>query len=98
MAYFRTQNPNLGRFWKLLQLYNLRLFWSILQPFGIFSDHLVYFGAIWYILCFLVYFSPFWFVVPGKIWQPWTATENRSGKSEKGFNKSVLKVWDLGQD
>jgi hypothetical protein len=36
-----------------------------LRPFGIFCDHLVYcmYG-------YLVYLSPFWYVVPLKIWQP----------------------------
>jgi hypothetical protein len=30
---------------------------------GIFYGHLIYFVVIWY-------FSPFWYVVPRKIWQP----------------------------
>jgi hypothetical protein len=34
-------------------------YWYILCPFGMFCDH-------------LVYFSPFWHIVPRKIWQPWT--------------------------
>jgi hypothetical protein len=43
-------------------------------------DHLVYFTAIANILWsfgifsgHLVYFSPFWYLVPRKIWQPWYA-------------------------
>jgi hypothetical protein len=38
---------------------------SILLPFRMFYCHLVYFVVI------LVYISPFWYVVPRKIWQPW---------------------------
>jgi hypothetical protein len=37
------------------------IIWSILRPIGIFMPILV----IWYI------FSPFWYVAPRKIWQPW---------------------------
>jgi hypothetical protein len=37
----------------------------ILWPFGIFYGHWVY---LWFI--FVVYFSPFWNIVPRKIWQP----------------------------
>jgi hypothetical protein len=36
-----------------------------------------YFTAIWYIIlafgvfyCYSVYFSPFWYIVPRKMWQP----------------------------
>jgi hypothetical protein len=36
---------------------NFMAIWSILRPFGLFYDHLVYFTAIWY-------------VVPRKIWHP----------------------------
>jgi hypothetical protein len=46
---------------------------------GIFYNHLVYFTAIgnisrpFGIFCgHLTYFSPFWYIVPRKIWQPWT--------------------------
>jgi hypothetical protein len=58
--------------------------WYILWPFSQFPHHLVYFVATWYILwrfgifCghVLLYvfcghvFPPFWYVLPGKIWQP----------------------------
>jgi hypothetical protein len=37
---------------------------QFLRPFGLFYSHLVYYVVI------LVYFSPFWYVVPRKIWQP----------------------------
>jgi hypothetical protein len=36
--------------------------WSLLRLFDIFYDHLVYL------------FSPFWYIGPRKIWQPWSAT------------------------
>jgi hypothetical protein len=44
--------------------------WYILWSFGIFCGHLVYFVVIWYILWLFGIFSPFWYVVPRKIWQP----------------------------
>jgi hypothetical protein len=51
MVYFQTKNPNLGKFWRALELKVLLfIIWSILQPFGIFYGHLVYFMDIWYIL------------------------------------------------
>jgi hypothetical protein len=80
MVYFRTQNPNLGKFrreleWKML-VYFMTI-WNILRPFGIFYDHLQYFIAIWYILwpfgivCgLLVYFSQLFLFGSRKIWQP----------------------------
>jgi hypothetical protein len=50
-----------------------------MEDTGIFYDHLVCFIAILYILWpfgtfygYLVYFSPFWYVVPRRIWQPWS--------------------------
>jgi hypothetical protein len=56
MAYFQTQNPNLGKFlrvwhWKMLVYfmaiwYIFMAIWYILWPFGIFYGHLVYFMAI----------------------------------------------------
>jgi hypothetical protein len=60
MAFFQTQNPNLCKFWRVLQWKMLVYFtasWSILWPFGI------YFMVVWYIF-------PFWYVVPRKIWHP----------------------------
>jgi hypothetical protein len=49
----------------------------VIENLGILYVHLVYFMAIGNILwpfgifCgHLVYFSPFWYVVPRKIWQP----------------------------
>jgi hypothetical protein len=53
MVYFQTQNPNLDKFWRVLQWKMLVYFMallSILRPFGIFLyGHLVFFMAIWYI-------------------------------------------------
>jgi hypothetical protein len=49
---------NLGKI--MDNLVNFTAIANILWPFGIFSGH-------------LVYFSPFWYLVPRKIWQPWYA-------------------------
>jgi hypothetical protein len=56
MGYFQTKNPNLGNFWNVSSwkmLVNVIAIWSILLPFCIFYDHLIYFVVI------LVYFPPF---------------------------------------
>jgi hypothetical protein len=66
MVYFQTKNPNLGKFWRVLQwkmLVYFRETWSIvfcyvLWTFGVVRGN-------------LVYFFPFWYFVPRKIWQPW---------------------------
>jgi hypothetical protein len=50
MAYFQTKNPNLGKFWRVLQWKILVYFmaiWSILRIFDIFYGHLVYFPPSW---------------------------------------------------
>jgi hypothetical protein len=56
MAYFQTKNPNLGRFWRVLQwkMVYFTVIWSILRPLGIFSGYL--FGIIY---DYLVYFPRF---------------------------------------
>jgi hypothetical protein len=54
MACFQTKNPDLGKFWRVLQWKMLVYFmaiWSILLPFGIFV-------AIWYILWLFGTFFP----------------------------------------
>jgi hypothetical protein len=48
---------------------------SILRPFGLFYGHLVFFVAIWSTLWPFGIFSQFWYVAPGKIWQPWYLIE-----------------------
>jgi hypothetical protein len=51
---FKPQNPNLGKFWRLLDWKILMYFmaiWNILQTFWIFYRHFGYFITIWYILC-----------------------------------------------
>jgi hypothetical protein len=57
-----------------------------MENLDIFYDHLVYFTAIGNILwpfgifCgHLVFFSPFWYIVPRKIWQPWIVGNCLSG-------------------
>jgi hypothetical protein len=49
----------------------------ILWPFGLFCGHLVYSVAIRYILWLFGTFSPFWSVVPRKIWQPFTRSQKK---------------------
>jgi hypothetical protein len=66
MAYFQTENPNLGKFWRVLRWKAVVYFttiWKILWPFGIHNSwpfgivcgHLVYCVVIWYIFPALVY-------------------------------------------
>jgi hypothetical protein len=67
MVYCQTKNSSLDTFWRVLQWKMLMYFkdiWSILLPFDIFYDHLVYFVVIWLV------FSPFWYIIQRKIWQP----------------------------
>jgi hypothetical protein len=48
----KPKNPNLGEFWRVVQLKLLEYFmaiWPILQPFGIYCSNLVYYLVIWYI-------------------------------------------------
>jgi hypothetical protein len=53
MVYFQTKNPNLGKFWRVLQWQDICTLWT----FGIFYSQLLYFMAIWYILwLFGIYF------------------------------------------
>jgi hypothetical protein len=50
VVYFHTKNPNLGKFWRVLQWKMLEYFmavWNILRPFGIFGCYLVDLVAIW---------------------------------------------------
>jgi hypothetical protein len=59
---FKPKNPNLGKFWRVLQCKMLVCFWQfgyILWTFGIVRGN-------------LVYFFPFGYFVPRKIWQPWS--------------------------
>jgi hypothetical protein len=52
MVCFQTQNPNLGKFWRVLQWKMLEYcmaIWSILRPLEIVYGHLVYLVFIWYI-------------------------------------------------
>jgi hypothetical protein len=52
MVSFQTKNPNLGKFWRALDWKMLIYFmaiWKSLWRFGIFYDHLVHFGFVWYI-------------------------------------------------
>jgi hypothetical protein len=58
MVYFKTKNPNSGKFgwafeWKILVYF--MVIWNILQSFGIFYGHLVYlwpFGNV-VVICYI---------------------------------------------
>jgi hypothetical protein len=49
---FSNQNPNLGKFWRVL-LWKILLYfmtiWPILRQLEILYGHLTYFVAIWYV-------------------------------------------------
>jgi hypothetical protein len=45
-TYFHTQNPTLGKFWRVLER---KLWHTYLWPFLIFYAHLVYFVVLWFI-------------------------------------------------
>jgi hypothetical protein len=65
----------LGQFWAVLQWMksvNFTAIPSILLPFSIFYGHFAYFVVILHILWSFWYIFPFWYVVPNKIWQPWS--------------------------
>jgi hypothetical protein len=58
MVYFQTKNPNLGKFWRVLQskmlayciaIWSILWAFGILWPIGIFHGHLIYFSQFWYI-------------------------------------------------
>jgi hypothetical protein len=79
MVYFQTKNPNLGKFWSVLQLKICTYFmtiWYILLPFRKFIAIWYILWSFWYIFPVLVYVSSFgivfqfWYVAPRKIWQP----------------------------
>jgi hypothetical protein len=42
-----------------------------IEDVGIYYGHLAYVTAICYVLWSFGAFTPFWYVVPRKIWQPW---------------------------
>jgi hypothetical protein len=70
MVYFQTKNPNLGKFCRALEwemLLYFKAMWNIFKPFGIF------YGNVDNLVCF----SPFWYIVPRKIWQPCSQRLNR---------------------
>jgi hypothetical protein len=60
MAYLQTENPILGKFWRVSQwkiLVHFMAICFILLPFDIFCGHLANFMVIWYIFPVLVRFS-----------------------------------------
>jgi sulfite exporter TauE/SafE len=65
MAYFQTKNPNLGKFWRVLQwkmLLHFKALWSCLLPLGMVCGLLIYFMNM-----YLVHFFSFWYFAPRKI-------------------------------
>jgi hypothetical protein len=51
-ANFQTKNPNLGKFWRVLQwrmLVYVMAIWSISPQFGRSCGHSIYFTVIWYV-------------------------------------------------
>jgi hypothetical protein len=78
MAFFKTQNLNLSKFWRALQ-------WKMLVYFiAIWSKYFAaiwyrYIAVIWYISWLFHIFFPFWYVVPRKIWQPWSEQLQSAG-------------------
>jgi hypothetical protein len=79
MVYFQTKNPiwvNIGG------SCNERC-WQILRPICIFYSHQVFFMAIGCILLPFGIFLQFWYIVAGKIWQPWSRIRGAVVKREK---------------
>jgi hypothetical protein len=66
MVYFQTKNPNLGKFWRVLQWKTLVYMstWYILRPFWYIYGRLIYFMVIWYIYGRLIYFMVIWYIFP----------------------------------
>jgi hypothetical protein len=65
MAHYLTKNPNLGKFWRVLEwkiVVHFMGIGNILRQFGIFYGHMV---MLWY----FGIFSPLWYIVSRKIWQ-----------------------------
>jgi hypothetical protein len=76
VVYFQTKNPNLSKFWSVLQwkkLVNFMDIWPILRPFGIFCGHLVYFVVI------LVYFSSVGMLCREKSGNPGPRSNEKNG-------------------
>jgi hypothetical protein len=65
MAYFQTENPNLGKFRRALDWKKVYIFY---WPFEILYEDLEYFMTILY--SFGTFFR-FGYHVPRKTWQPW---------------------------
>jgi hypothetical protein len=65
-VYFQTQNPSLGRLWTVLQY----------KIFILLAFCLIYGQK--YILWPFGIFSPFWYVLPRKIWQHCPGSQNKN--------------------
>jgi hypothetical protein len=81
MAYLQTKNSNLGKFrivwrWKML-----------LNVMAIIDVNLVYFWPFGIFCGYLVCFSPFWYVAPRIIWQPWSQCQETDHFSRNKLRK-----------
>jgi hypothetical protein len=96
--FFQTKNPNLGKFWRVLQwkmLVYFTVIWYIgivaigyiCWLFGIFVGYLVYLLVIWYICWLFWYIFPFWYVEEREIWQPWLKAATQSAYLQLDFFK-----------
>jgi hypothetical protein len=61
--------------------------WPILRPFDI-----PYLGPFGIFYGKLVYFSPFWYIVPRKIWQPWPEVQKLVDPQKESWSGSHLGV------
>jgi hypothetical protein len=92
MYIFLNQNSYLGKFWRDLQwkiVVHSMAIWSLLRPFGTLYGHLAYFVANCYILWLFSMFFPFWYVVPRKIWQPWSILRAPARASLQKISASI---------
>jgi hypothetical protein len=77
MVYFQTKDPNLGKFWTVLQWKMLVFFTAIvstLRPNVIFWGNLVHLVVIWYIFPILVY-----------LYQEKSGNPYQNGNVKRGF-------------
>jgi hypothetical protein len=88
MVYFQTKNPNMGKFFRALNLTMLIYFWP-LRTGGNFM-------TIWYISFDLVHFFRLEYYVPRKIWQPCLQVESRISvcfvlrRFEPNFHRNLI--------
>jgi hypothetical protein len=78
MAHFQTKNPNLGKFWRVLEwerlVYSMAIL-NILGPFGTVFGHFV---TKWQSGMYI-----FWYIVSRKIWHSWAGLARVKISSKK---------------